>query len=166
MKNILFALATLLLTSTALAQWAWRDGNTTVFSDQPPPPNIAPSQIIRQPAGSTRPAKPGEPGEAAKTNDKAAPAKPASSTQPKSMAEREAEFRERREKQAEQEKKAAEEAAKKQQLSQECERSRSYLKSLQEGIRVRSGPDNAVMGDEERQKEIQRVQKQVSDACK
>jgi hypothetical protein len=82
------------------------------------------------------------------------------------MAEREAEFRERREKQAEQEKKAAEEAAKKQQLSQECERSRSYLKSLQEGIRVRSGPDNAVMGDEERQKEIQRVQKQVSDACK
>jgi hypothetical protein len=166
MKNILFALTTLLLTSTALAQWSWREGNTTVFSDQPPPSNIAPSKIIRQSAGSARPAKPGEPGEAVKSNDKAAPAEPASSTQPKSMAEREAEFRERREKQAEQEKKVAEEAAKKQQLSQECERARSYLKALQEGVRIRSGAENAAISDEDRQKEIQRIQKQVSDACK
>jgi hypothetical protein len=166
MKTILLTLASFLLSTAALAQWAWRDGNTTVFSDQPPPPNIAPSQILRQPVGSAKPAKPGESGDAAKINDKSAPGKAANTTQAKSLAEREAEFRERREKLAEQEKKAAEEAAKKQQLSQECERARSYLNSLQQGVQVRSGPDNAVMGDEQRQKEIQRVQKQVSDSCK
>ena len=162
MKTILLTLASLLLSTAALAQWAWREGNTTVFSDQPPPPSIAPSQIIRQPAGR---AKPVEPGDTEKNNDKST-GKAANSTQPKSLAERDAEFRERREKQAEQEKKSAEEAAKKQQLSQECERARSYLKSLQEGVQVRSGSDNAIMGDEDRQKEVQRVQKQVSDACK
>jgi hypothetical protein len=153
MKKIILALSALLLSSTALAQWAWREGGSTVFSDQPPPPHIAPSQILKKPAS------------AAIANDKAAPAKPSTESQPKSLAEREAEFRERREKRNEEEKKVAEDAAKKQQLSQECERARTYLKALQDGIRVRSGPDYAVMGDEERQQEIQRVQKRVSSAC-
>jgi hypothetical protein len=163
MKKTLFVLVCCGLSSVALAQWAWRDGNTTVFSDQPPPPNIAPSQILKQPASNTRAATAAlvnKPGDATSTQ------KSATETAPRSLAEREAEFRERREKQIEQEKKAAEEAARKQQLSQECERARSYLKSLQDGLRIRSGPDGAVMGDEERQKEIQRVQKQISAACK
>jgi hypothetical protein len=154
MKKIILALSALLLSSTVLAQWAWREGGSTVFSDQPPPPHITPSQILKKPASA-----------AAIGNDKVAPEKPNTESQPKSLAEREAEFRERREKRTEQEKKVAEEAAKKQQLSQECERARTYLKALQDGIRVRSGPDLAVMGDEERQQEIQRVQKRVSSAC-
>jgi hypothetical protein len=153
MKKNILALSALLLSSTVLAQWAWREGGSTIFSDQPPPPHITPSQILKKPAS------------AAIGNDKVAPAKPNTEGRSKSLAEREAEFRERREKRTEQEKKVAEEAAKKQQLSQECERARTYLKALQDGIRVRSGPDLAVMGDEERQQEIQRVQKRVSSAC-
>jgi hypothetical protein len=160
MRRILLTVTLLFLSSAALGQWVWRQGSTTVFSDQPPPPDIAPAQIIKRPAESANAA------ELMKNKRDVAPENSTGTKQIKSLAEREAEFRERREKRIEQDKKTAEEAAKKQQNSQECERARSYLKALQEGIRIRFGSDNAVMGEDERQKEVQRVQKQVSEACK
>ena len=160
MKRILLTLALLFLSSAVLGQWVWRQGGTTVFSDQPPPPDIAPAQIIKRPTDSAKTT------ELVKSKSDVAPANSTETKQTKSLAEREAEFRERREKRLEQDKKASEEAAKKQQNIQECERTRAYLKALQEGMRIRSGSDNTVIGDEERQKEVQRVQKQASEACK
>ncbi len=155
------ALCWLVCVSTpVLAQWVWREGGTTVHSDRPPPPNIPASQIIKQPAGSNVQMLPS----AAPANN-TAPA-PNKDSKPKTAAELDAEFKERRNKKAEEDKKAAEDAQKKQQTTQECERARSYLKALQDGLRIRTGKDNAMMEDAERQKELQRVQQQIGQSCK
>ena len=40
----------------AQAQWSWKDASgSRVFSDQPPPPNIADKDILKRPAGSKAP---------------------------------------------------------------------------------------------------------------
>ena len=63
---------------------------------------------------------------------KAAPAPDA----PKTVAEREMEFRKRQQERAESEKKAAEEQNKSAAKTAECDRARGYMKSLEDGVRI------------------------------
>ncbi len=165
-KNLAMTLSLLFVSFTAYAQplWVWREGGTTVHSDQPPPPNIPPSQILKSPGGvlpSTPSANNPNPSE----NTGTTPASGSNANTNKSAAELEAEFKERQNKKAEQDKKLADEAQKKQQSAQECERSRGYLRALQEGIRIRSTTDNSVLDDAGRQKEVARIQEQLKN-CK
>lgn len=162
-KNLALMLSVLFVSLTVEAQplWVWREGGTTVHSDQPPPPHIAPSQILKSPSGLL-PAMPSK--NNANSSESTEPAPSNNANKNKSAAELEAEFKERQNKKTEQEKKSSEEAQKKQQSSQECERSRSYLRALQEGIRIRS-TDSSVLDDAGREKEIARIQEQVKN-CK
>ena len=164
-KNLGVMLSFLLVTLAVQAQplWVWREGGTTVHSDQPPPPNIPASQILKSPGGMpvNAPAATNQ----APESTGATPATSSSTNKNKSAAELEAEFKERQNKKAEQDKKTAEEAQKKQQSAQECERSRGYLRALQEGIRIRSTADNSVLDDAGRQKEVARIQEQLKN-CK
>lgn len=163
-KTVGLALFFTFYAQITIAQWAWRESGGTVYSDKPPPSSVPLSDILRQPAVQAQPA-------ASTPTVPVAPAVPSAGasklTKPetKSTAELDAEFRERRAQKAEEDKKNAEAAQKKQQLAEECERSRDYLKSLKDGVRVRTGKDNAIMEDAQREKEIQRVQQQVSRAC-
>lgn len=160
----------------ALAQWAWRDaGGRLVYSDRPPPASVKPNQIVRQPGGpAAQPSAPVYVGEQstipADPAKKAEPAKPAgaSNAGPKTMAEREMEYRKRAQESAAAEKKAAEEQAHKQRLAQECERARGYLRALEDGRRVArtdAQGNQVFLDDNARADEVARVRSQVAEAC-
>ena len=135
--TIAFALVLAGLAATpSQAQWAWKDGNgRVVYSDRPPPSDIKPANIMRQPNTQTlaNPAPASGPlDEAGKSADgKAAEGKaPPAPDAPKTVAERDMEYRKRQQERAESEKKAAEEQNKSAMKSAECERARRYMKSL------------------------------------
>jgi hypothetical protein len=116
----------------AAAQWAWKDdAGHTVFSDQPPPPNIPRAHIIRSPSGgSPAPAAADTP--AASSGDAAA----AGDSKPKSLAEQNMEFNKRLKDNAEAAKKAQDAQAAKDANAQRCDAARSAQNALQSGQRV------------------------------
>jgi hypothetical protein len=96
--------------------------------------------------------------------------KPSASPQQKSLAEREADFRKRQlegtEARQKEEAKAAEKAAQR----EDCERARTYVKSLQEGQRIaqvdpKTG-ERVFLDDANRPAEIARAQKIADSNCK
>lgn len=141
----------------AQAQWAWRDANgRTVYSDQPPPPSVKKEQILRTPGRSiistVQPAA--APSPAPVAADKTAPAAP------KTLAERDQEFRKRQQERADAEKKQADEQANAQRHQQDCNRLRGYLRQLEDGVRIaRSDADGnrELIDDATRASEITRL---------
>ena len=175
-KSII-AVLLLACAGSVAAQWAWRDdAGRLVFSDQPPPAGIKPSQIVRQPA-----ATPIQPSAPVYVGDQsaAAPAKPngkaetrkapaAAGNGPKTLAERDMELRKRELERAEAEKKANEEAARKQRLAQDCERSRGYLRALEDGRRIArtdAQGNQTILDDAARADEIARIRARLSSDC-
>jgi outer membrane biosynthesis protein TonB len=126
----LFAGAALLLAAgLAQAQYVWIDANgLRQYSDRPPPPSTPPEKIIKspQPVALAIEAPP-----APAPDPKAQPKKGAPT-----LAEREADFRKRKQEGAEQDKKAAEEAQRKQAQLENCASARQYKAQLESGIRI------------------------------
>ena len=176
----IFAVLLFALAATAAAQWAWRDDNgRLVYSDMPPPASVKPGQIVRQPAGAG-PVKPSAPvyvtdQPAAKPEPKAEAKKPepktaetAAAAAPKTLAERDMESRKRAQERADAEKKAAEEQTRKQQLTQDCERSRGYLRALEDGRRVArtdAQGNQVVLDDAARGDELARIRARIASDC-
>jgi type IV secretory pathway VirB10-like protein len=160
--------------SVASAQWVWRDeSGHTVYSDQPPPPTVKPSDVLRQPAPTApapEPESPSAPAQPGSNPPATAPnaAAPASAPRAPTIAEREQEFRKRQKERADAEKKLAERDTETAQKAQDCERARGYMKSLDEGIRlVRTNPDGSreLMDDEQRGAEAQRTRAIIDSRC-
>ena len=159
----------------AFAQWAWRDGSgRTVYSDQPPPSNITSDQIMRQPGPGSQPRSTvdntNSPAAAAASapDAKGGDGKEAPKSGPKTLAEREMEFRKRMQESAEAEKKQADEQARNEQRSAECERMRGYLKALEDGQRIArtDGQGNReYIDDDQRASEVRRMKDGLSRAC-
>lgn len=154
----------------AAGQWAWKeDSGRVVYSDRPPPANIKATQIIRQPAiAAPAPApQPATPGAAGGDAERAA-TPPAASTAPKSIAERDMEFRKRQQERADGERKAQEEQQRSAAKAADCERSRGYLRALEEGVRI-SRTDAAgnrdFLDDTQRAAEIERTRKMMQQLC-
>ncbi len=155
----------LLLAMDAMAQWAWKDDNgRLVFSDRPPPVSVKAEQIVRQPGGgSSQPALRGTdelPRDAAKGD--------ASKAGPKTLAEREMEYRKRQTERAEAEKKSAEQQQLAQRRTQECERSRGYLRSLEDGVRIARSDaqgNREYLDDNQRAAEIARTREMIARDC-
>jgi hypothetical protein len=153
------------------AQWAWKDTNgRLVYSDRPPPSDVKAASIVRQPtthalaspvssSGSDDAAKPAD----SKSSDaKSAP------TGPKTIAERELEFRKRQQERADSERKAAEEQTKSAAKAAECERARGYMKSLEEGIRIArtdSSGNREFLDDAQRAAEAERTRRIIQSTC-
>lgn len=149
------SIALVMVSGSALAQWAWKDAKgTTVYSDQAPPADIKPSQIIRRPG--------------AWLDTDPAPAKPASAegSTTKTPAQMDAEFRKRQADKAEAQQKAAEKERADRNTAEQCARARAGLQVLQDGMRVRSTTTGGVMDDDERASEIERLRKSISESCK
>ncbi len=154
----------LLLAMPAAAQWAWRDENgRLVFSDRPPPAGVKAESIVRQPGAQVAPLPAatgaGEPKGADKGEAKSGP---------KTIAERELEFRKRQQERAEAEKKQADQQAQAARKAQECERARGYLRSLEEGQRIArtdAQGNREVLDDAQRAAEIQRMREVVARNC-
>ncbi len=155
--------------STAAAQWAWKEDNgRVVYSDRPPPPNIKSSQILRQP-NVTMP-EPARSAGAPEGEKAAAPtaAAPAASTAPKSLAERDMEFRKRQQERADAERKAQDEQQKSAAKAADCERSRGYLRSLEDGVRISrtdAAGNREILDDAQRAAEVERARKMVQQVC-
>jgi hypothetical protein len=149
----------------ACAQWAWRDETgRTVYSDRPPPPTIKADQILRQPStqtfGTVNANPPGQDGKG--------DGKDAAKSLPKTLAEREMEFRKRMQENAEAEKKQSEEQARGAQKAAECERMRGYLRALDEGQRIArtdAQGNREVLDDAQRANEVRRVREAMSNTC-
>lgn len=154
--------------SGAAAQWAWKEDNgRVVYSDRPPPANIKSTQILRQPSAAAPASAPpaSTPGAADAEKPAAAPA-PASA--PKSIAEREMEFRKRQQERADGERKAQEEQQKAAAKAADCERSRGYLRSLEDGVRISrtdASGNREILDDAQRAAEIDRMRKMVQQLC-
>lgn len=157
-------LVCLLLAAPAAAQWAWRDENgRLVFSDRPPPAGVKAESIVRQPGAPAAP-RPAT----IDAGDAKAGVKGETQSAPKTIAEREMEFRKRQQERAEAERKQAEEQAQAARRAQECERARGYLRSLEEGHRIArtdAQGNREVLDDAQRAAEIQRMREVVARNC-
>lgn len=89
---------------------------------------------------------------------------------PKSVAEREADFRKRQTEQGETRKKDEEKTAETAQKRQACDSAQEYLKALQEGQRItrtdRKTGERVYLEDTERATEIARAQRDADQNCK
>lgn len=147
--------------NSAAAQWAWKEENgRVVYSDRPPPPNVK-IQILRQPAG---PAPAPESQSATGGDASKAGADKGASNAPKTFAERDMEFRKRQQERADAERKAQEEQQKSAAKAADCERSRGYLKSLEDGVRIArtdASGNREFLDDAQRASETERARKIV-----
>lgn len=169
------AIAALLATAPAAAQWAWRDAaGKMVYSDQAPPRSVPERSIVRRPDLATE-ARYGAPAAGQTETEEvpkpaAAPAAPvAKASAPKTLAEREIEARRRQQEQAEAQKKAADEEQRKAQLAENCERLRSYQRALDDGMRlarVNAAGEREVLDDTARAAETERTRAQLAQFCR
>jgi hypothetical protein len=136
-----------------------------VYSNIPPPPSIKSTQIVRQPGTAASQARVTAPldGEAEKPATTPAPA---SST--KTLAERDAEFRKRQQERAESERKSQDEQQKASQKAADCERSRGYLRALEDGVRITrtdASGNREYLDDGQRAAEMDRMRKSITQLC-
>lgn len=188
MKTITLVLALSLAAGSALAAGApyqWRDASgRMVYSDQPPPPQIRPSQILRQPKAS-RPepaaqpsgeqpsdasgSKPADGGASAAPSPADAPAAAAQApAASKTIAERAMESSKRRAAQAEAQKKQEQSAEREQKKARACDDMRASLRTLEGGARVKTIDENGVqrfVGDLERAQRVAELQRSIADDC-
>jgi hypothetical protein len=159
--------------------YQWRDSNgRVVFSDTPPPPNTPAGNIIKTPKGRSAPppaaaatAAATPPNGAAKDGGGAPAAVPAGDSKsaaasgPKSIAERDAEYKKRQADAAEKAKKDQDATAEAQRREGICRGLRNNLASLEGGQRVRKVDDKGepyFVDDAERAKDISRMRQELT----
>ncbi|MDR3482856.1 MAG: DUF4124 domain-containing protein [Burkholderiaceae bacterium] len=149
--------------SSALAQWVWLDEHgVKQFTDVAPPANVPQNRILKQPHGAPVP----KASEAADKTDDAGADKAVK--EPKTTAEKEADYKKRKLEQAEKDKKAGEEAKRKESNDENCARAKSYLQSLKSGERIKSTDNNgerSYLSDDDRIKEEARAEEAISASC-
>lgn len=167
-----FAIAAVLiaigLPSAALAQaYKWRDEKgQTVYSDQPPPKNIPPGNILQAPkplaAALAAAASAPTSGAAVSAPAGKAAAKPAA---PKSVAEQEADFKKRQLDSQKKGKDAADKAAEEQRLVAACAGLRQAVAGLEAGQRISRHDEKGeryFINDEQRATEIAKAKQDMA----
>jgi len=159
---LLLALLTALPVAAQIYSWKDKDGKTH-YSDIPPP--SGPVKTLRgTPVAAPVAAPSGEQGEA-----EAAGGQPAADEgKPKTLAEREEEFRKRRAAEAEAQAKAQEEQQREADRQRFCEDARNQLAALNSGQRIarmNAAGEREFVGDEARAADIERLQRQIDENC-
>lgn len=153
----------------ATAQWAWKEDNgRVVYSDRPPPPNVKTTQILRQPNVAMPDPAPRAAAQSGGEGDKPAAAPAAAPAAPKSIAEREMEFRKRQQERADGERKAQQEEQKAAAKAADCERTRGYVRALEDGVRISrtdASGNREFLDDGQRAAELERARKTVQQVC-
>jgi type IV secretory pathway VirB10-like protein len=141
----------------AMAQYIWVDekGNKQ-YSDTAPPASVPKSRIIKAPVMSsgtvTAPAA-------------TSPAAPSAPAKPQTTASKNEDYNKRRTEQAEAAQKNTAEQQASQDKKQDCERARSYQRSLESGERVAnvdSKGERFFLDDNQRSKELDQVKKALA----
>jgi hypothetical protein len=167
MKALRLALIALACSAPLLAaaQWQWVDSSgRKVFSDQPPPADVPPSRILKQPGVRSPVAAPAE-----AVPEATASAKPAAAPVPK-VSGKESEL-EAKKKQAE----AAESAKVKEQeaklaalRTENCSRAKASKLGFDSGMRIartNAQGEREVLDDKQREIESKRVQEVIDRDC-
>lgn len=150
-------------TAQAGMQWKWRDPSGAIqYSDRSPPPGTPESAILARPSASKSHAA-NKPQEAA--SEASAPAlAPAAKA---SDSELDAKRKKAEEEKAAKQKVEDEKLAK--QRADNCQRARSYQRSLQDGIRIvraNAKGEREVLDDKGRAEEMQRTNETIQSNCK
>lgn len=163
------------LPAQAQAQWAWRDSSgRTTYSDAPPPADVKPADILRQPPPPDNAPLPnaaangygsGGPANAA-TSPAAEPRK--AGPPPKTWAEQEADFRKRLAERERARQKVQEEEEQVAARTSRCAQARSYVQTLDSGMRIMRPDDQGnrnFLDDAQRASERQKAQDSIDKNC-
>ena len=162
----LAALACLLLSNAAQAQWKWRDSRGQIhISDIPPPRDVPDKDVLQRPDPAVR--KPAPAPSPAAVAAASSPGGAAVAAKPPV----DAELEEKR-KQAEQEKAARAKADEQKAAAvrkDNCQRARDQLNTLESGqriARVKADGEREYMDDDQRSKETQRARQLIASECR
>ena len=158
LPRLLGGLALLLSAGLAQAQYSWIDaGGTRHFSDRSPPPGTPAHRILKTPGRAASAPL------AAPVADPARPAPPAQTAGPKgarTLAEREADYRERMKQREQEEKKEAELARRQRELAERCRSALQVRAQVESGIRIThvdASGERSIATDEERAAQLARA---------
>lgn len=173
-KTLLLTLCFGAFAATASAQWQWveKDGRK-IFSDRPPPAEIAEKDILKRPPGAARAAAASvivTPGTEVVAGAKPAAA-PASKASAPKLSGKDAELEAKKKKADDDEaaKKKAEEEKVAKTKAENCERAKTGLATLQSGVRmlaVNTKGEREVFDDAKRASETKRAQEVIDASCK
>lgn len=153
--------------TAAHAQWEWKDANNKRhLSDQPPPPSVPASRILKAPRGQMPDLRRemAEPAPAAASGAEAGERK---KTAP-STADRNAEFNKRRSEAAEQAQKADQQARNKAAGAAACDNARANLRVLESGIRIATTDRNgeqAFLDEAQKAEQVRRNRDTLASHC-
>lgn len=175
MKQYLRLLCVLLslLSFSAMAQWAWVDGNgRKIFSDRGPPADIPAKSIFKRPGPAPKAVTP-ESNAGTATADSAvqaasAPQDKASGVKPSGVDPVLAE-RKKKEEQAIEAKRKAEQERSSKIKAENCERAKLAKKGFDSGVRMartNAKGEREIMDDAARSAESQRIQSVIDTDCK
>lgn len=157
---LLLALLASLPVQAQIYQYKDASGKT-VISDRPPPAGKTASKTFSSGASSAEDAPAG--------NGAAGSGGGNTAAGPKTLSEREMDFKKRQQEQREAAEKAQKEAATKAARDENCERARRQLQVLESGERVATRDaqgERVFIVDEQRDAEIERTRKYIAEACK
>lgn len=165
-SSSLFAIAALLIASSCQAQYVWLDekGNKQ-FSDLPPPANISKEKILKAPAKSMATMSSTMTPSEATTNAGAANEQ---LKKPVTTASKNEDYNKRKAEQEEKDKKYLAEQQASAEKTKNCERARSYQKTIESGQRISATDANGeknILNDAQRAQELKETQRILND-CK
>lgn len=156
--------AAMLVAGPVHAQWMWKDdAGHVVASDQPPPTSVPLSRILKSPKQRTADVAPPPPGKEGEFRNAA------KVDAPKTLADRDLEFKQHQKEAAEAAKKAEAEASRAKAMQENCAAVRGNLASLKSGgrmARVNEKGERTYLDDAQRQGEIATAQSQIAQYCK
>ena len=174
-RAVLFGLTFAAVTAAhAQYQWVDKDGRR-VFSDRPPPADVAPKNIVSQPRGSTAavvrsaPAAPANEPAAGEASLAAKPAAPAASAAPGAGVDKALEEKKKQAEAAEAAKKKADGQKLAQARAENCKRAREGKATLDSGVRMARTNDKGereVLDDTQRAAELKRINGIIQSDCK
>lgn len=162
---ILSAGAVVCTPALASGQWKWRDANGSIqYSDRPPPQGTPESAILAKPRASTAriATKPVEAASAPVAGSRAAPAAAKAS-------ENELDAKRRKLEEEEKAKQQAEEAQQAKARAENCERAKTYQRTLNDGIRIsrtNAKGEREILDDKGRADELRLTQDAIRANCK
>jgi hypothetical protein len=158
----LAAMACLLLSAPAEAQWKWRDSRGQIhISDIPPPRDVPDKDVLQRPEVSVR--KPAPPPAVAAS----APA--AAATPAKAPVDAELEERKRKAEQDQAARAKADELRAAAVRKDNCQRAREQLATLDSGqriARIKADGEREILDDEARAKETRRAREAIASECR
>lgn len=166
-RFIMLALLGLTLSGSALAQWKWRDAQGQVlYSDRPPPSSVPERDVLQTPAAaaprirviSSLPLGASAPAEAASQPKGKSEAKP----------DAEADARRRKLDQEQADKARIEEQKNAAARRENCSQARSYLRSLEDGMRIartNEKGEREILDDKQRAREAEHARSVIGSDC-